>query len=355
MSIGDAFAFIQLNTSQASILSKYFQRLCGFRCLGSASTDHAVTHMLGNSSPFRLYCSALHPNRKLWRGQSLRVGANHDGLTRLHAWMAASSLELESKYTFVQSIGIRCDDVRRAHDTIARRLKPDVGRLQWLRPSTVSLCLPGVLADLQLCFTEGGEALIPGQQMLDEASTYSGTALSIEPEEGGIDGVDHIAIALAHGTLARAQEMLEELLGWEKFRFFDPDDVGHELNAISLRPKGESAILTLVQSPNDSEDECDSKGHVDFFQTTRNARTGRVNAHHIAFNTCSLLKMATRLKNLGSWDPMPGPPRSYYKALPQTFDPATGSRICACWSSSESWWTVARERIAPFSRSFIGS
>jgi hypothetical protein len=99
--------------------------------------------------------------------------------------MAASSLELESKYTFVQSIGIRCDDVRRAHDTIARRLKPDVGRLQWLGPSTVSLCLPGVLADLQLCFTDGGEALIPGQQMLDEASTYSGTALSIEPEEAG--------------------------------------------------------------------------------------------------------------------------------------------------------------------------
>jgi hypothetical protein len=53
--------------------------------------------MLGNSSPFRLYCSALHPKRKLWRDQSLRDGANHDGLTRLHAWMAASSLELESK------------------------------------------------------------------------------------------------------------------------------------------------------------------------------------------------------------------------------------------------------------------
>jgi hypothetical protein len=97
MSIGDAFAFIQLNTPQASILSKYFQRLCGFRCLGSASTAHAVTYMLGNSSPFRLYCSALHPKRKLWRDQSLRDGANHDGLTRLHAWMAASSLELESK------------------------------------------------------------------------------------------------------------------------------------------------------------------------------------------------------------------------------------------------------------------
>src|SRR5262245_28128814 len=172
MSIGDEFAFIQLNTSQASILSKYFQRLCGFRMIGSASSEHAVTYALGNSSPFN-----------------------------------------------------------------------------------ISLCLPGVLADLQLCFTEGGEALIPGEQMLDESSALSDPALIIEPEDGGIDGVDHIAIALAHGTLAPAQEILEELPGWQKFRFFDPDDVGHELNAISLRPKGESAILTLVQSPNDAEDE----------------------------------------------------------------------------------------------------
>lgn len=316
MSIGSAFSFIQLNTSQASIFSQYMQRLCGVAFKGSVSTDHAVTHVLGNSSPFRLYCSAFHPRRNLWRDQSLRAGEGRERLQKLHSWMAELNRELEGKYTYVQSIGIRCDDLRQAHDTIARRLKPSDGSLRWLTPRTIGLYLPNVLGDLQLCFTDDDEGLIPFRELLERPDERNNPGSLIEPEEGGIDGVDHIAIALAHGTLAHSRERLEELLGWENFRLFDPEDVGHELNAVSVRPKGQSAILTLVQSPNETNDERDSKGHVDFFQTTRNARSGRVNAHHIAFSTRSLLKMAIKLKSLGAWDPMPGPPSSYYDALP---------------------------------------
>ena len=95
MSIGSAFSFIQLNTSQASIFSQYMQRLCGVAFKGSVSTDHAVTHVLGNSSPFRLYCSAFHPRRNLWRDQSLRAGEGRERLQKLHSWMAESNRELE--------------------------------------------------------------------------------------------------------------------------------------------------------------------------------------------------------------------------------------------------------------------
>ena len=98
MSIGSAFSFIQLNTSQATIFSQYMQRLCGVAFKGSVSTDHAVTHVLGNSASFRLYCSAFHPRRNLWRDQSLRVGNGRERLQRLHSWMAESSCELEGKY-----------------------------------------------------------------------------------------------------------------------------------------------------------------------------------------------------------------------------------------------------------------
>src|SRR6476620_958932 len=173
MSIGNAFSFIQLNTSQASLFSNHMQRLCGFAFKGSASTDHAVTHVLGNSSPFRLYCSAFHPRRNLWRDQSTRAGSGRERLQKLHSWMAESSLDLEAKYTYVQSIGIRCDDIYQAHDMIRRRLKPSEGNLRWLTPRTIGLHLPGVLGDLQLCFTDDEEGLIPGRELLDERSRPS--------------------------------------------------------------------------------------------------------------------------------------------------------------------------------------
>ena len=75
--------------------------------------------------------------------------------------------ELEGKYTYVQSIGIRCDDLRQAHDTIARRLKPSDGSLRWLTPRTIGLYLPNVLGDLQLCFTDDDEGLIPFRELLE--------------------------------------------------------------------------------------------------------------------------------------------------------------------------------------------
>jgi hypothetical protein len=71
-----------------------------------------VTHALGNSAPFTVYCSAFHPHRNLWRKQWVPNGIDQQWLRGLHSWMEASSRELESKYTtYVQSIGIRCDDV----------------------------------------------------------------------------------------------------------------------------------------------------------------------------------------------------------------------------------------------------
>src|SRR5262249_54692058 len=114
MSIGSAFCYVQLNTPQATMLSMYLQRLCAMGSKGSASTDYAVTHVLGNASPFRVYCSAFHPRRHLRRGQSLRIMAVQERLQKVHSWMASSCHELESKYTYVQSIGIGCEDVRGA-------------------------------------------------------------------------------------------------------------------------------------------------------------------------------------------------------------------------------------------------
>src|SRR4051795_2574566 len=102
--------------------------------------------------------------------------------------------------------------------------------------------------------TDDDEGLIPFRELLERPDERNNPGSLIEPEEGGIDGVDHIAIALAHGTLAQTRELLEELLDWENFRLFDPQDVGHELNAVSIRPKGQAAILTLVQSPNETDD-----------------------------------------------------------------------------------------------------
>lgn len=126
---------------------------------------------------------------------------------------------------------------------ISRRLEPSDRTLQWLTQQTIALDLPGVLGDLQLCFTEDDEGLLDRQMMLDETNADINGSCAIEPEDGGIDGIDYIAIALAHGTLARAQETLEELLEWENFRLFDPNDVATSWSAFARR--GKSAIRAM--------------------------------------------------------------------------------------------------------------
>jgi hypothetical protein len=75
-------------------LSKYLQQLCGFALKGTASTEHAVTHALGNSASLRVYCSAFHPRRNLWRMQWLPNAIDQQWLRGLHSWMAASSREV---------------------------------------------------------------------------------------------------------------------------------------------------------------------------------------------------------------------------------------------------------------------
>src|SRR5262249_10516851 len=157
---------------------------CGIGLHCVASTEHAVTHVLGNASPFRVYCTALHPHRHLRREQSRRSKLNQENLHRTHSWIGRSYADLESRYSYVQSIGIRCDDVRLTYETLSRRIDR-YGTLEWITPETVGLRLPVVLGDLQLCFTEGTGKLLPGEETLGEADERGDPSLLINPNEGG--------------------------------------------------------------------------------------------------------------------------------------------------------------------------